>query len=87
MASLEARLKKLQASHEQLQCQYHKAMALIDEFSAKIDGCKQSLYAMSEDREFLLKQILLHKRSIVLPTEPDRILYASAREVRKYPAQ
>ena len=87
MANLEARLKKLQDSHDQLQCMYQKALALIDEFNRKAEGWRDSLRALGEDREFLLSQIKQHRNTLQHPTSVDLQLYASARDVIRNPSK
>jgi len=63
---------------------YGLALDQIEKHEARIQQLEKRIVELKSDREFLLKRIAEHKKSIVLHTGPDSALYGCARELRRY---
>jgi chromosome segregation ATPase len=77
---------RLQNELKKLTENYRTALDVIEKNNARIEQLENSLEGVKADREFLLDQIGHHREMLQHKTKVDSQLYASAREVRKYPS-
>jgi chromosome segregation ATPase len=87
MTHQEKKFANLLADYETVKAKLDKAMELIEQYTSRIEDWNRAFQAVNADREFLLESILNHKKTIVLPTKPDQLLYANAKEVARNPSK
>ena len=87
MTQQEKKYNNLLADYETVKAQLEKAMKLVREYTSKIEDWNHAFQSVSADRDFLIKSILDHKKTIQLPTVPDRVLYTNCKDVIRNPSK
>ena len=87
MTQQEKKYNNLLSDYETVKAQLEKAMKLVREYTSKIEDWNHAFQSVSADRDFLIKSILDNKKTIQLPTAPDRVLYANAKDVVRNPSK